>query len=139
MTTFGHTVRRLSTGSDGVATLAAIDLDDASDLASGLAAIVAATPVPGPGGDILVVSDGAYTGSDPLRLVSELRAAGIRVHHLPVVDEGGADSGILSVDMAGTARLGQPVALGVTVHAATGGPAALRVHGWNEGGGQWTN
>ena len=131
---FGDGAQRWAQSSHPAAALTGIDPADQSDLAEGLRAVLAATELGGAGGEVVVVSDGAYTQADPRALVSELRAARLRVHHVPVGADPGADSGIVAVAVPASARLGQPVAVGVVVQAAVAGEGVLRLR--RRGGGE---
>ena len=72
---------------------------DDSDLAAALR-LATASQRAGTRGEIVLVSDGVYTGDDPLELVPELRKREIAVHSVDVGDPSGNDVAISRVLVA---------------------------------------
>ncbi len=121
--TFGRDAMALSQRSS-LGEITGLELDDASDLTAGLnlsAALLGETP----GGRVLVVSDGLYTGPDPLDRLPSWRTAGAPLDYSPVVHEEGGDVAISAVELPERVRAGHPFELAFTVHCPAATEATL--------------
>jgi len=72
---------------------------------------------------VLVVSDGEYTGRDPVQAASVLAARRREVHYRRLARGGGPDAAAVSLDLPETARKGERYQLVARVHANRAMPA----------------
>jgi hypothetical protein len=123
---FGESPALLLGGGNLPAELKAAKLEDASDLHAGLH-LAGALAAGGSPGRIFVVSDGLYTGPDPLELSPELRKKGVSVHVLPVGEQQENDVAVTRVMLPERARVGDPFEVAFAVHAPGSCGATIRL------------
>ncbi len=104
--------------------LQGVGLQDRSDLTAGLRLAAARL---GPGTEVLVISDGLYTGDDPTGEAAALRARGIAVHTLTLHPTGPGDVAIAAVHAPSRATAGQAFSVGVEVDAPREADARLSI------------
>ena len=103
-----------------------VTFEDASDLTAGLN--LAASLLAGrQGGRVVVVSDGLYTGRDPLEAVPALHKSGVAVDYSPIIREESADVAVTDVRLPERVRQGQPFELSFTIRAPVSAEAVIRV------------
>ena len=103
-----------------------ITFDDASDLTAGLN--LAGSLLAGrTGGRVVVVSDGLYTGRDPLEAVPALHKAGVAVDYSPIMRQEAADVAVTGIRLPERVRQGYPFELSFMVRAPVSTNAVIRV------------
>ncbi len=110
---FGQGARILAADDAALADLGSVSLHEASDLAGALS--LAAAAAGDSGGDVVVLTDGRYTGSDPAAVVPTLLDAHLRVHTVAMARHARDSVAITRVLTQGRAGLGQPVDIGLEV------------------------
>lgn len=109
-----------------LAEMTGVTFDDASDLAAGLN--LAGSLLTGrQGGRIFLVSDGLYTGPDPLQSVPALHKGGVAADYSPIVCEETGDVAITGVHLPERVQEGHPFEMSFTVHAPVATEATFRV------------
>ncbi|MDD9945188.1 MAG: VWA domain-containing protein [Myxococcales bacterium] len=123
---FGDGASLLVGPEDDLETLRGLAEQDDSSLSSGLRLTQAHVPQ-GEAADVILVSDGLFTGDDPMGEVTALRSAGIRVHVLDIGRPRADDTAITQVQNPSRAVVDQVVPIAVEVTAPSARPAVLRV------------
>ncbi|MEE8410117.1 MAG: VWA domain-containing protein, partial [Myxococcota bacterium] len=123
---FGRGATVIARGGESMDAIASLDQHDESDLAAGLRLAAALSPIGG-AGDILLISDGRHTGSDPLAEVPGLRERGLRIHTLTIESQQGGDVAITRLLGPNRSALGQPFTIGAEIHAPSDQTARLRL------------
>lgn len=106
--------------------LGSITLEDESDLGTGLRLVSGLTPDDS-AHDILLVSDGLYTGNDPLLEVSRLVNKNVRVFTMPTNSEFGQDFAITDVRAPSRVPVGQPYVIAGEISSPIATPANLQL------------
>jgi len=104
--TFGAGACPVTAAEDASSAFKASSFDDASDLHAGLR--LAAALCGGRGGSVVLVTDGLYTGPDPMELVPALRRRSAKVLYWPVQSERRNDVSIRRVELPERVRVGRP-------------------------------
>lgn len=122
---FGHGASALAR-EGSVSDLAGSELDDASDLTAGLA-LANALLQGGQGGRILLVSDGLYTGTDPMDQVPAMIKSDVSVDYVPILAEETLDCAVTGVHLPERVQQGHPFEITFFIHAPEASRAALRI------------
>jgi hypothetical protein len=124
---FGRGAQLLAAPEESLEAIPTAAVQEDSQLAAALR--LAAAQLPNSArGEIVLVSDGLYTGDDPRSMVPELRRRGIRVHYVPVGARGIDDVAITRIAAPQRVPLGQRFSVVLEVDSPRARPARLRLH-----------
>ncbi|MEM7018589.1 MAG: vWA domain-containing protein, partial [Pseudomonadota bacterium] len=129
---FGRGAGILLRPGDTLDSLNSLTSQDESDLAAGLQLTTALSPSIGHH-EVLLISDGLYTGADPLSEIPTLRKQGIRLHYLPIQQSQQSDAAITRIIAPTRVTAGQPFALAAEVFSPTAQSATLQLKHPNSG------
>ncbi len=117
-------VVRFAAATDTLADRTTASGQPATDVESALATAISLTPR---GGRAVLLSDGGQTQGDALAIAGLARRRDVRVDWVPLADRTRRDAAITSMRLPAAARVGDDVALALTVHSTVAATAVLRI------------
>ena len=109
-----------------ISELAGSEFDDASDLSAGLA-LSGAVLQGRKGGRVLLITDGLYTGPDPMEHAPALIKSGVSVDFAPILEEEALDYAVTEVLLPERVQQGHPFEITFFIHAPAKASAGLHI------------